>query len=342
MGRRARHAALLLAFAWTARARGDASKLVPEVGYNYGEIETGRSAAMGGASRAFGSGITGVFENPANIALTRVYHLQALAQIWPEARKQAYGLGAVDSVSGPIAGAITGQYGVLDPDGVRRKWTDIRLALALTVSDRFYVGITGKYLKLSDSGPPLTGFGLPPSPAAGGLPDQASVENITFDVGATAKPTEQIAIGVMGSNVTNPGTGFQPLSVGGGVGFGNNDVTVEGDVLADFTTFTDGQGDSRTKTRFMFGFEFLAADHYPLRVGYKFDTGIKTHALSLGVGYIDPKFSVDFAIRHTISGSEPYGPVTSIIIDLQYFLEASGLVRESELVGKGPALRGAF
>jgi len=342
MGLRARHAALLVAFSWTARARADASNLVPEVGYNYGEIETGRSAGMGGASRALGNGMTGTFENPANIALTRVYHLQALAQIWPEARKQGYSLGAVDSVSGPIAGSVAGQYGVLDPDGVRRKWTDVRLALAMSVSDHFYVGITGKYLKLNDSGPPRTGFGLPPSSAAGGLPDQASVENITFDVGATAKPNENIAIAVVGTNVTNPGHGFQPLTVGGGVGFGNNDVTIEGDVVADFTTFTDGHGDSRTKTRFMFGFEYLAADHYPLRLGYRFDTGIKTHALSLGVGYIDPKFSVDFGIRHTISGSEPYGPVTSIIIDLQYFIEASGLLRECVHVGSGGAPRGAF
>jgi opacity protein-like surface antigen len=342
MGRSARHASLLLALLWTARARGEASKLVPEVGYNYGEIETGRSAALGGATRALGNGITGVFENPANISLTRVYHLQALAQIWPEARKQTYGIGAVDSVSGRIAGAITGQYGVLDPDGVRRKWTDVRLAIAVALSERFYAGVTGKYLKLSDSGPPRTGFGLPPSSAAGGLPDQASVEDITFDAGITVKPTEELSIGVVGTNLTNPGHGFQPLSLGGGVGYGSNDITVEGDVVADFTTFTNGDGESRTKTRLMFGFEYLAADHYPLRLGYRYDQGTSTHALSLGLGYIDPQFSVDFAIRRTVLGSEPYGPVTSIIIDLQYFLEATGLVRENELVGRTSAVRGAF
>ena len=46
---------------------------------------------MGGALRALGNGVTGLYLNPANMALTRVYHLMALAQIWPESRRQTYG-----------------------------------------------------------------------------------------------------------------------------------------------------------------------------------------------------------------------------------------------------------
>jgi opacity protein-like surface antigen len=332
-------ATLAASFFWVAtHASADPSSLVPEVGFNYGEVETGRSAGMAGAMRALGNAITGAYYNPANIALTRVYHVQALAEIWPEARRQTYGAGAVDSVSGHLAGAITGQYGVLDPDGVRRRWTDARLALALPLSDRFYLGLTGKYLKLSDSGPPRLGFGLPPSFAARGLSDQSSVDNVSFDAGITVKPTEQLAIGVVGTNLTNPGHGFQPLSLGGGVGLGSNDLTVEGDLVADFTTFTDAAGKSRTTFRGMLGVEFLAADHFPLRAGYRYDEGAKTHALSFGLGYIDPQFSVDLALRRTVSSSEPYGPVTTIIIDLQYFVEATGIARDSGAMGAAPSV----
>jgi opacity protein-like surface antigen len=334
-GSRARAIVAACFFLVTSRANADPSPLVPEVGFNYGEVETGRSAGMGGAARALGNGATAAYYNPANIALTRVYHLQALAEIWPEARRQTYGAAAVDSVSGHLAGALAGQYGVLDPDGVRRRWTSAQLALALPLSDKFFVGVSGKYLKLSDSGPPRLGFGLPPSFAAAGLIDQSSVENVTFDAGITARPSEQLAIGLVGTNLTNPGTGFQPLSFGGGVGFGSNDVTAEGDLVADFTTFTDSTGKSRTTLRGMFGFEYLAADHYPLRAGYRYDGGEKTHALSIGLGYIDTQFSVDVALRRTVSGSEPYAPVTTIIIDLQYFVEATGIGRESSAVGAG-------
>ncbi|HEY3592824.1 MAG TPA: hypothetical protein VGL13_03080, partial [Polyangiaceae bacterium] len=214
------------------------------------------------------------------------------------------------------------------PDGVRRRWTDVRLALAAPLSDRFFVGLTGKYLKLNDSGPPLRGFGLPPSAATLGLSDQPSVDNVTFDAGITVKPTDEISIGLVGSNLTSPGQGFQPLTLGGGIGFGSNDLTLEGDLLADFTTFTDAGGKSHTKLRGSLGVEYLAGDHFPLRLGYRYDQGLKTHAISAGLGYIDPQFSVDFAFRRTISGSEPYGPVTTIVIDLQYFVEATGIVRD--------------
>src|SRR6185503_12114669 len=110
------------------------------------------------------------------------------------------------------------------------------------------------------------------------------------------------------TNLTSPGNGFQPTMFGGGVGYGTNDVTVEADVVADFTTYTQADGSSRTNLRAMAGFELLAADHYPLRVGYRYDKIQSSHAVSAGVGYIDPQFSVDFAIRRTFAKG-PYGPV---------------------------------
>jgi hypothetical protein len=320
---------VLAALSFASGARAERSDIVPEVGYNYGEIETGRSAAMGGAMRALGNAVTGLYSNPANIALTRVYHLQGLAQIWPEARRQTYGASAVDSVTGRLSGALGAHYGVLDPDGVNRKWTDVRLALGFPVSERFYAGITGKYLTLRDAGVPRPGYGLPHSYASGGLGDSAIVDGFTFDAGITIKPTNSIFIGLVGTNLTNPGHGFQPLMLGGAVGFGNNDITVEVDVVADFTTYTSANGSTRTNMRAMGGFEYLAADHFPLRVGYRYDAEPSVHAVSAGVGYIDPQFSVDLAVRRTVVGKDPFGPVTTVVVDLQYFLQSTGVTRSS-------------
>jgi opacity protein-like surface antigen len=304
-------------------ARADRSDLVPEVGFNYGEIESGRSLAMGGATRALGNGVTAIYQNPANMALTRVYHLQALAQIWPEARRQTYGASAVDSATGRLAAGVAGQYGVLDPDGVDRKWTDARLALAFPLSDRLYAGMTGKYLKLRENGFARPGFGLPPpSVASSGLGTEAIVDGFTFDAGITAKPSDAVFIGIVGTNLTNPGHGFQPTMFGGGIGYGTNDITVEGDIVADFTTFTNADGSTRTNVRAMAGFEYLAVDHYPLRLGYRYDKAQSSHALSAGVGYIDPQFSIDVGIRHTVGSQDPFGPVTAVVIDLQYFVES--------------------
>ena len=257
------------ALAWatlTSEAAANPSQLVPEVGYNYGEVETGRSAAMGGALRALGNAVTGLYLNPANIALTRAAHLQADAQIWPQASRQSYGASIVDSVTGRLAAGVGGHYNVLDPSGVDRKWTDARLALAFPLSDKFYVGATGKYLKLRENGLSAPKFGLPASPASGGLDQEPIVDGLTFDLGLTVKPSNQLLIGLLGSNLTSPGNGYQPTSLGGGVGIGTDDMTIEGDVVADFTTFTKADGSSRTTMRAMAGFEYLAADHYPLRL----------------------------------------------------------------------------
>jgi hypothetical protein len=304
-------------------ARADRSNLVPEVGYNYGEIESARMAAMGGALRALGNGVTGIYLNPANIALTRVYHLQALGQFWPEASRQTYGAAAIDSSTSRFAAGIAGQYGVMDPDGVDRRWTDVRLALAYPLSDHLYVGLTGRYLKLRQNGFARPGFGLPPpSLASSGLAGEPIVDGVSFDAGIAIKPTDALYIGLLGTNLSSPGNGFQPTMFGGGVGYGTNDITVEGDVVADITTFTNADGTSRTNLRAMAGFEFLAGDHYPLRVGYRYDKNQGTHALSAGTGYIDPQFSIDVAIRHTVAAKEPFGPVTTLVIDLQYFVES--------------------
>jgi hypothetical protein len=62
-------------------AHADPSTLPPEIGYSRGEMESPRSAAMGGALRALGNSLDGLYLNPANMATTRVYHIGGVAQI---------------------------------------------------------------------------------------------------------------------------------------------------------------------------------------------------------------------------------------------------------------------
>lgn len=299
------------------------SKLAPEVGWNYGEIETARTAALAGATRAFGPGTSSLYTNPAAMALSRVYHLEALAQIAPEARRQTYGATAVDSVTSRLAGGLGGHYGIQDTDGLKRKWTDVRFGLAFPFSDKLFAGVTGRYLKLRQDGLGVLGDSL----ASGGLHDEAIVDNLTFDAGLVIRPISQLAIGVVGTNLTYPGTAFQPTTVGGGVGFGSEDFTIEGDVVADFTSYTNAQGGSVTTMRAMLGGEYLAGDHFPLRLGYRFDGGQRAHSISGGLGYVDPQFAIEAAVRRTVAGAEHMAPSTTVIIGLQYFLESTGLTR---------------
>lgn len=294
-------------------ATAEPSQLAPEIGYNYSEIETPRIAALSGAQRAYATSLGALFLNPANMALTRVYHVGALAQIWPEARRQSYGAAAVDSVvsSAGVAGGIGATYNIQDPDGADRQYNDLRFALALPVSDSFFAGVGGRYLWLAQDG-----FGpLGPSPASGGLRGERIVSGMTFDAGLTLKPGDLLAISLVGNNLNNPDNGFQPLSVAGAIGIGTRDFTVEGDALADLTTW------DKTTSRWMLGGEVLLADHVPIRAGYRFDDGANSHALSLGIGYVETTFAAEIGLRRVVSGAE----ATTIVLGFSYHLEATGL-----------------
>jgi len=158
---------------WTSLPRGaqaDKSSVPPAVGYNYQEIETPRITATNGATRALSSSTEALFDNPANMSMSRVYHLTALAQIWPESGRQSYGAAAVDSVgsSARVAGGVGATYNTQDTDGINRKWTDIRFAMSYPFSEQFYMGVAGRYLMLSQSGEGPLGRSL----ASSGLGDK--------------------------------------------------------------------------------------------------------------------------------------------------------------------------
>lgn len=328
--RDARRTAAGAAFVWAAGsailapspARADGATLPPEVGYNYGQTETPRIAAMGGALRAFSSSADALFINPANMATSRVYHVGALAQIWPEASRQSYGLAIVDSIvsASRLAGGLGGTWTRQDPSGVDRTSYDLRFALAFPFSEHFFLGATGRYLSMRQDGFPRGLFDLRPSSAAGGLQGKAIVQSITFDAGMTLKPIPELALSIVGTNLTDPGHGFLPLTFGGGVAYGTRDFTVEGDALGDFTTYGE------TKARAMLGGEYLAGDHFPVRAGYRYDEGAQSHALTGGFGYVDTAYEVDLALQRVIVGER----ATAIIIGFKYHVESGGLTPEDD------------
>jgi hypothetical protein len=326
--RRAALALLPLVAAGRARpARADASKLPPEVGWNYGEMETARTAALGGAVRAFGAGTAAMFYNPANLAAARDYVVEGTGQVWPEARRQSYGAAIADARINPnLAGGVAANYTWQDNDGLGRKALDVRVGLAVPVSDKFFLGATGRYARALQSGLGPLGRSF----ASGGRRDDPLVDQFTFDAGLAIRPTDSIALGLLGTNLTVPGHGFLPTTLGGGIGVGVMDaLTLEGDALVDFTTY------DRSTWRAGAGGEFVVADHFPLRLGYRFDEGQESHAIGGGAGYRDAQFGFDVAVRRTIAGEA----ATTVVFGLQFLLETPSPATKapnSRLAGLGP------
>ncbi len=304
--------ALGLVAAAAGPAQADPSTTSIEQGYELGEIQHPRSIAMAGAQQVWGGSTTAIFVNPANLPLYRVYHLEGMAAFSPEVRRQSYGGAVVDSSTSRLAGGFGGTWSQMDPDGIRRQWTDLRLGLAYPISDRLHLGLTGRYLRVNQA----TGRGpFGASLASDGTGGEPIANEFTFDAGAAVAITEQLRVAVSGRNLTAPGTGLMPLAVGGGVGWSNQTITVEANTLVDFTTY------SSTRMRMMLGGEYLLADRVPLRAGYRYDAGLKTHALGLGAGYVDRRFSIELGARRDVVADNP---ATTIAAGLRIFIDSSG------------------
>jgi hypothetical protein len=293
-------------------------------GYQYGEFETTRAASMGGALRAAGNGTTAPFLNPAAMTLTRVYHLEAYGQGTPETARHAYGGVIVDSITNKLAGGLAVSGGFLDSGeastSIDRSWIDVRLALAYPFGDVVSVGLGGRFFKLTENG-----YGpLGESKASGGLEEdegRAAMQNIpTLDAGFTVRAGEMVVLGVSGQNLTFPDDGILPTTLGGGVAVATENFTIEADGVADFTSYLE------PVPRVMAGGELLVADAFPIRVGYRYDHGASSHALSAGLGYLSREFMVEAALRRTVAGPE----ATTFTLGLGYFLESSGLTGRGE------------
>ena len=294
-------------------ARADKMTTSPEQAYDLGEVQSARAVGMGGALNALGVSTTALYLNPANMALARVYHLEALAAYSPESQRESFGLAIVDSVinTSHVSGGVAATWNEMDPSGLHRVWTDVRGALALPLGDHFALGATGRWLQGSQAvsaGP----FG--PSLASDGTSNSPLFNALTFDVGATASLGD-FRLGLVGHNLTNPGVSLAPTTGVAGIGYLTQLFALEVDGLLDFTTFGTTQG------RVMGGAEVFLADRYALRAGWRFDTGTQIHTPSVGLGYMDPRWSIEVGLRHDLLGAHSG---TMGVVSLRYFYDATG------------------
>jgi hypothetical protein len=306
-------AGLAVLTAGSGAAAADRMSTSPEQGYDLGEIPSARAVGMGGSLNALGVSTTALYLNPANMPLARVYHLEALGAYSPQAQRQTYGLAIVDSVmnTAKLAGGVAGTFNELDPSGLHRVWTDVRVGLALPLGEHLAVGATGRWLHV-DQAVGVGPFG--PSLASDGTSGGPLFNGLTFDLGATAALGD-FRFGVAGHNLTNPGTSLAPTTAASGVGYGSQAFAVEVDGLLDFTTF------GGTRGRVMAGAELFVADRYAIRAGWRYDAGTVIHTPSLGLGYIDPRWSIEAAVRHDLIGSHA---ATLGVLSLRYFYDATG------------------
>ncbi len=298
------------------RSAGADPYRAPEYGWNYGEIESPRTLAMGGASRAWGWSTSAIAANPANTVAQHVYHFEGLFGMDTTAHRLTFGAGVLDSATSRVSLGLLAVKNDIgnDSDPYQRHAIDVRAAAAYPLSDRFSFGVTGRYLSVKQDGSGPLGA----SPVSQGSGDP-NFQNFTFDAGLTATPVESLRLSLVGYNLTATGNPLAPLMLAGGVGL----------KLGDFTAEVDGIGVDATtwgswKARVQVGAELLVADRFPIRAGYGYDDGTRRHSVSFGAGYVDKQFAVDGGFRTEVAGpSDPWGKALVFVVGLRYFLDLS-------------------
>jgi hypothetical protein len=308
-------AGVLAALLPSAAYAGPATTSV-EQGYDLGEIQAPRGIGMGGALNALGSSTEGLYLNPANLTSTRVYHFELLGSYWLDAQRYSLGGAVLDSSSSRLAGGFAGSASCqdcIDSAGINRNFSDLRLGVAYPFGTLLSIGVIVRYLHVGQAistGP----FG--PNLVSDGTPSGPVLSTFTADLGVAVTPIPQLHFGVVGHNLTDPGTGLAPTTVAGGVGYDGGAFAVEADLLGDFTTYGHPEG------RVMAGGELFVGQHVPLRLGYRYDDGTQTHGVYAGFGYINKQWGAELS-----GGRDLYAthPSTLFGLSLRYFYDSSGL-----------------
>lgn len=240
----------------------------------------GISAAIGTAA-----GNEAIFFNPGAIAARRRYTAESgvlVERRGADTVTQLIGGTVVDSQTAGLAAGFSYQRA---RKGV---YTGnlFHLALAGPVADRFFVGVTSKWLSLD--GPVL--------PAGG----SEHVRAATVDAGFLFQVADYVSLGAAGYNLVPIGSeAVAPRGAGAGLDLGTDRLA---HVTVDWRTDLDRDPD-RSTNRWAAGVEVLLGGLMPLRAGYVWDGTLGTQWWSAGTGLITRGVAIEFGYRQSLDAT---------------------------------------
>jgi hypothetical protein len=246
-------------------------------------LETARGISMGSGARATATGTSALAYNNANLALLRLYHVEAGFGYITGRNAFTIGSAVADSISNSLAAGFSfrGFFG----NGRDYNGWDGRLGLGMALAPVISLGVGARYVRMT-----------PRRRDDNDTPIGEHARGFTLDASATVTPIEWLHFSVLAYNLIDLDSALAPQQVGGSLGvlvqeFG---LGLGADVLVDLSTF------SSPRVIGGFGVEYTAADLIPIRLGYRRDGGRNLHTQSLGTGYYDSKLELDFALRHDL------------------------------------------
>jgi opacity protein-like surface antigen len=268
------------------------------------DIESTRPMALAGASRAQCPSNAALYLNPSGLSLGQMYHVETLYSYVPTANGHVVGASIVDSVTSPLAMGLSFNYHYWDSNSDDRNEYDVRLSVAYYIAQVFALGLTLKYVYAENQGNGPLGVNV-----MQGNGDDL-LNTVTVDVGATLTLRHVFNLAVVGYNLTNTGSSAAPLSLGAGASLQISRFVVVADVLLDWNSREE------LSIMAMGGAEYFLADHYPIRVGYRYDDGRGSHAIGFGFGYVSTSWAIELSMRQDVAAEQLH---TTLGLTLRYF-----------------------
>ncbi len=284
-----------------------ADRVVPQA-----RIESPRGMALGSGVRAAAASTQAQAENPANLVLGGVYHIESFLAYDPTFKRFGVGGAVADSMTSRLAAGVSARGLFGDNDAGDNSGWEGRLSLAAPIGDFLSLGVAGRYSNLTVSDT----HARPERPPLEGQPPDRTfkLKAFTLDAAVTLRPLPGLSIAALAYNLIDTDSPLAPRMVGGGVAFSSGGLTIGGDLLVDLN---DHGLFSGPKLFAGGGLEYLAAGLAPLRIGYAYDQGRQQNFLTGGVGFVDPRVGVQFSLRQSLNrGSE-----TSLFFGVQYFVQ---------------------
>lgn len=303
-GRRWGSGVVLLALAsvmlgHAARASAQSADIVPPAE----DFDTARGMAMGSGARASAASTAALQYNPANLALSRIYHIETQVGYRPQATNFSFGGALVDSFSSPVAMGVSYRY-LLGNGHDGHAGMDGRIGLAVPIGEAFSIGVAGRYVSFTREG------------QAAGDTRGPYAEGVTMDVGLRVTPVPGFHIAAVGQNLIDFGSPLVPRLVGGGLSYTIDSMfTIAADGMADLSTFHYADNSLRPEALFGLGLELFTGE-VPIRAGYQYDTGRGVHYVTAGLGYVNASFAIELSYRQQLVNQEG----SWLLLSFRYFI----------------------
>jgi hypothetical protein len=215
--------------------------------------------------------------------------------------------------SNRIAAGLSSRFLFGDNSAGEHSGWEGRISLGAPIGDMVAIGVAGRYGNFTVSNPHA-------KPEREPIEDEPrdrtfKFKAFTMDAAVTLRLFESLTLSAIGTNLINTDSPLAPLMVGGAASFGSSYFSVGADVMVDLNLHDSFSG---PKVLAGGGIEYLTQGVAPLRIGYVYDEGRHTNAITGGLGYIDQRFSIQLSVRQVLDGGYKD---TNLFSSIQYFVQ---------------------